>query len=160
MNKDLVIVAANTGARQMELLTLEWNQVNFEDRYLILDNRSHITKGKKIRTIPANEKVIEVLQKRWSSRKETINNVFTYKGLPIKQDFLTHKFKKYVIRSGAHPKLNFHSLRHSFASWLVQANVSLYVVSKLLGHADIKTTEIYSHLSREDLRDATNKIEY
>lgn len=55
-------------------------------------------------------------------------------------------------------KLNLHSLRHTFASWLVQRGVSIYEVSKLLGHSDIKITEIYSHLRAEDLRTSVNQL--
>lgn len=76
----------------------------------------------------------------------------------IKQDWIVHNFKKYVLKANINPKLHFHSLRHTFASWLVQAGVSIYKVSKLLGHSDVKTTEIYSHLRIEDLRNSVEKL--
>jgi site-specific recombinase XerD len=84
--------------------------------------------------------------------------IFTYHYQPIKQDFISKKFKKYVIKAGLNPKLNFYSLRHTFPSWLVQRGVSIYEVSKLLGHSDIKVTEIYSHLRVEDLRNSVNLL--
>jgi site-specific recombinase XerD len=90
--------------------------------------------------------------------KSNSNIVFTYQGKPIKQDFISKKFKKYVIKANLNPNLNFHSLRHTFASWLVQRGVSIYEVSKLLGHSDIKVTKIYSHLSAEDLRASVEKL--
>lgn len=52
----------------------------------------------------------------------------------------------------------FHSLRHSFASWLVQDGVSIYEVQKLLGHSSVKVTEIYSHLVASELHKSVNKI--
>ena len=55
-------------------------------------------------------------------------------------------------------KFDFYSLRHTFASGLVQHGVSIYQVSKLLGHADIKTTEIYAHLRAEDLRESVEML--
>jgi len=64
MIKDIVLVAVNTGLRQMELLSLEWNQINFREHYLILDNRNHTTKSKKIRTIPLNVTALQVLTYR------------------------------------------------------------------------------------------------
>ena len=55
---------------------------------------------------------------------------------------------------------SFHSLRHTFASHLVQKGVSLYIVSKLLGHSDVKTTEKYAHLSPETFLDVVNLLGY
>ncbi len=57
--------------------------------------------------------------------------------------------KKSVRAAELNDKIHFHSLRHSFASNLVQKGVSLYVVKELLGHEDIKTTQIYSHFSKK-----------
>jgi site-specific recombinase XerD len=48
-------------------------------------------------------------------------------------------------KAEVNPGLNFHFLRHTFASWLVQKGVSIYEINKLLGHADIKTKQIYKH---------------
>jgi site-specific recombinase XerD len=156
--KDLFIFAINTGLRQMELIKLEWNQINIEGKLLILDNRNHLTKSKKIRSLPLNQSAIKILEKRIQSRyKHTI--VFTYHTHPINQQFISHKTKKLVRLSKINPKLNFHSLRHTFASWLVQKGVSLYEVSKLLGHADIKTTQIYAHLRSDDLRNAVEMLD-
>ena len=154
--KDLFVFAIQTGLRQMELLTLEWSQINFKDRFLILDNREHLTKSKKIRTVPLSLKALQILTER--ERTKTGNLVFTFEGKPIIQDFISRKFKSYVIESKINPKLKFHSLRHTFASWLVQKGVSIYHVSKLLGHSDIKTTEIYAHLRSEDLRASINLL--
>ncbi len=154
--KDLVIFAVNTGLRQMELITLEWNQINFKDRYLILDNHNHITKSKKIRTVPLSIKAMQILSEREIKKHGEI--IFTLNGRPISQDFISHKFRSYILEAGINPKLNFHSLRHTFASWLVQRGVSIYEVSKLLGHSSISVTEIYSHLTGQNLMDAVNKL--
>ena len=136
--KDLIIFAINTGLRQMELITLEWNQIDFTSRTLILNNRSNITKSKKVRNIPLNKSAFNILEKR--KILEVSDKVFTYKGNIIIQDFISKKFKKLVVKAKINTDFNFHSLRHTFASWLVQKGVSIYEVSKLLGHADIKTT--------------------
>ena len=60
--------------------------------------------------------------------------------------------------SATYSKLNFHSLRHTFASWLVQKGGSIYTVSKLLYRTDIKTTQIYAHLRRDDLKATTDLL--
>lgn len=152
--KDLIYFAVNTGLRQMELLTLKWNQVDLTGKFVILDNNEYKTKSGKVRTIPLNQKALEILERRISNA----GLVFSYQGNPIKQQFISHKFKKLVKKVGLNSKLNFHSLRHTFATWLLQRGASIYEVSKLLGHADIKTTEIYSHLSPNDLRGSTDLL--
>lgn len=153
--RDIVIFAVNTGLRLMELITLQWNQISLKDKYLILDNINHITKSKKIRTLAFNNKALQILNER---QFQNDKNVFTINNLKINPDVLNKKFKQYVISSRLNPKLKFHSLRHTFASWFVQKGVSIYEVSKLLGHSDIKTTEIYSHLSAEDFRKSVNLL--
>jgi integrase len=153
--RDMVILAVNTGMRQMELIKLQWNQINLVDKIVILDNQHHITKSKRVRTIPLNAKAFQVLQKR----DKTMSRVFLFNGQPMIQHALSMKFAEYVNLSGINTKLNFHSLRHTFASWLVQAGVSIYEVSKLLGHSDIKTTQIYAHLRGDDLRRSVELLE-
>jgi len=155
--KDLIIFALHTGCRQMELLTAEWNQVDFERYLLILDNRNHITKSKKIRSIPLNKTAIEVVL-----RRKEINSynqkIFIHKGRELIPKRVQNNFRKYIKEASLNPKLNFHSLRHTFASWLVQRGVSIYEVSKLLGHSDIKITQVYAHLGEQDLRNSVDKL--
>ena len=154
--KDLVLFAVNTGLRLGELITLEWSQVDFKNRIIILDNRNTLTKSKRIRTIPLNIISLQILNKR--ERYNRPNLIFTFSNKPIKPDYLSRKFKDYIISAGLNSKLTFHSLRHTFASWLVQRGVSIYQVSKLLGHSNVKVTEIYSHLRAEDLRTAVDRL--
>lgn len=154
--KDLVQFAVNTGLRQGELLTLQWKQINYLQQSLILDNSFHITKSKKIRSVPLTIKALQILTERERTTKGDF--VFTRNGKVIPQDFISHRFKVFVKKAGISPKLNFHSLRHTFASWLIQKGVPIYSISKLLGHSDIKVTEIYSHLRSEDLRSAINTL--
>jgi integrase len=80
--KDLIVVAVNTGLRQMELLTLQWSQVNFEDKLLILDNQNFVSKSKKIRSIPLNTTTMNILLKRNNNMNSSY--VFTYNDQPIK----------------------------------------------------------------------------
>ena len=148
--KDIVIFTVNTGLRQAELTSLRWEYIIISERLFILNNRNHVTKSKRIRTIPLNEKAYNILLKRMENRQSEF--VFTFSNKPIKPDWLSKIFKHYVRKSQVNQKLTFHSLRHSFASWLVQKGTSIYLVSKLLGHSDIKTTQIYSHVTTENLQ--------
>ena len=153
---DLVLFAVNSGLRQGELIRLEWSQINIKDRFLILDNRNSLTKSKKVRTVPLNLKALQILTERGTNRKGS--KVFLLNGDVINPDKLSRLFKKYIIKAGLNPQLKFHSLRHTFASWLVQKGVSIFEVSKLLGHSDIRVTEIYSHLRADDLLNSVNKL--
>jgi integrase len=154
--KDLVVFAVNTGLRQMELLTLQKRQFNKKDKIIILDNHFHITKSRKIRNMPLNKKAYEIILRRTEEQEGEL--IFKLSGEKILQDNLQDKFRKYVGKAKLNTKLTFHSLRHTFASWLVQKGVSIYEVSKLLGHSDIKTTQIYAHLRGDDLKRAVDLL--
>lgn len=72
--------------------------------------------------------------------------------------YIAHMFKKFVRKAGLNERLHFHSLRHTFATCLVQSGVSIYEIQKLLGHSSIVITQMYSHLAASELHRAVNKI--
>ncbi|WKZ68103.1 MAG: site-specific integrase [Melioribacteraceae bacterium] len=155
--RDLFNFALLTGLRQSDLISLQWSQINFRDNTVILDNRNSLTKSWKVHSIPLNISALQILTERELKKKNELL-VFTYKEQKIKQDFISKKFRKYVKKAGLNSKLTFHSLRHTFASWLIQRGASLYQVSKLMTHSDLRVTQIYSHLRSEDLRNSINLI--
>jgi len=154
--KNLVLVALNTGMRLGELLQLTWEQVNIDKKIITLSNNQYLTKSKKVRVIPINEKLVPVISKM--SSENCYGKVFSFLNRGIKDNKVTVIFKNYVRKAKVNPKLHFHSLRHSFASWLIQSDVNIYYVSKLLGHSNIKTTEIYAHLNQSNLHSAVNNL--
>jgi len=81
-----------------------------------------------------------------------------YEGIKLNESYISKRFKRAVRSAKLNDDIHFHSLRHSFASALVQRGVSLYAVKELLGHEDIKTTQIYSHLQKENLSKAVNLL--
>ncbi|MCL5027975.1 MAG: tyrosine-type recombinase/integrase, partial [Bacteroidetes bacterium] len=83
---------------------------------------------------------------------------FRLKGRKLHQETISKQFKDAVRKSNLNEKIHFHSLRHSFASLLAQKGVSLYIIKELLGHEDLATTQIYSHLQQQNLRDAVNLL--
>jgi integrase/recombinase XerD len=154
---DLAVFSISTGLRQMELLTLRWSQIDFKQQALTLDNRTHITKSKKVRTIPLNVKAMQVLTQRLLNSNSDL--VFTYNSAPIKQDFISKKFKKYILKAGLNPKLTFHALRASFGSWLVQKGCSIYNVMTLMGHSDVRiTSKFYASLTTDNLMKSVNLL--
>ncbi len=118
----------------------------------------HITKSKKIRSIPLNKTAIEVLLRRKEFNSYN-QKIFIHKGRELIPKRVQNNFRKYIKDASLNPKFNFHSLHHTFASWLVQKGLSIYKVSKLLGHADLKTTQIYAHLRSDDLRNSVERLD-
>lgn len=156
--KNLATIAYNTGMRQMELIELRWNQVNFKERVIYLDNQSHVTKNKLIRTVPLNLQSMQVLSELQINRIDEMVFRFDTTAMDTQQ-YVSHAFKRIVKKSGINPKLNFHHLRHGFASRLVQSGVPLMTVSKLLGHTTVKTSEIYAHLQPQNLMNAVSLLD-
>lgn len=157
--KEIVLFATLTGLRRNEIVNLCWNNVNFRQKTISIENSEYFkTKSRKNRVLPLSESALLILKLR---EKQLMNEfVFTLNGNKIKASWLTHKFKYWVYECRfKNDELHFHSLRHTFASWLVQDGVSLFEVQKLLGHSDSKTTMIYSHLQPEMLHSAVNKIQ-
>ena len=85
---------------------------------------------------------------------------FRVVGVKLNEDFVSKQFKKAVRSAGLSEEIHFHTLRHSFASNLIQRGVSIYVVKELLGHESISTTQIYSHLQSENLSQAVSLLDH
>ncbi|MDD8019255.1 MAG: tyrosine-type recombinase/integrase [Bacteroidota bacterium] len=157
--KEMIIFATLTGMRRGEILNLQWSDIDLSRKTItIQSNLNFKTKQGKRRTIPLNDTAVYILQQK--AIKTVTDYVFTLNGKPIFSDWLSHKFKFYVYECKfKEDRLHFHSLRHTFASWLVQDGVSLYEVQKLLGHSNIAVTQVYSHLQPEQLHNTVNKIQ-
>jgi integrase len=155
--KDIVVFAALTGMRRGEILNLRWQDVHLQRRMIhIHTSPSFKTKQGRQRVVPMNDVVLNLLSVKAS--RFSSEYVFHKKGRKILEDHASKKLKQYVIASGINAELHFHSLRHTFASWLVQDGVSLYEVQKLLGHSNISVTQVYSHLKPEQLHSTVNRL--
>lgn len=159
--KDLVQLTYLTGLRLAEAVFLTWNDVNLQQRILIIGSENFQTKTRNSRTIPLSVESFQILQNRLPKilNVNEKNFVFT-KGNDRKysKDYISKTFKAAVRKAGLNELYTFHSLRHSFASNLVSRNVSIYQVQKLLGHRNLSTTEIYANISFDSLREAINKL--
>ncbi|MBW3020435.1 tyrosine-type recombinase/integrase [Candidatus Woesearchaeota archaeon] len=156
--KNIVTLAVNTGMRRNELINLKWADINISKQYLIIRNtQSFTTKSKAERVIPLNLNSIEMLRKIPLSGEFVFTNCNSQK---IYSNYLSQCFRDRLIDLNIRNNRSFHTLRHTFASWLVQKGVSIYEVSKLLGHTDIKTTQMYAHLRSDDLRNAVERLDY
>jgi site-specific recombinase XerD len=157
MLRDLFMFASLTGLRLSEILNLKWETVDFDKRQITIANtETFTTKTGRMRTIPMHDLVFNLL----SARKGNAEGYVFCKrgGFRLLKNFVSKKFKNAVRDAKLPESLHFHSLRHSCASWLVDAGVSLYVVQNILGHSNISTTQIYSHLSQNTLHESMNRV--
>lgn len=145
----IVLFLIYTGARKREVLDARWQDIDFVQRSWRIPK----TKSSKVRHIPLSSGALQVLTKlrnqidtSFSDEQFIFANPNT--GKPFVSFF--YSWNNARIRAGL-PDFRIHDLRHSFASYLVNAGRSLYEVQELLGHADIKTTSRYAHLNRERL---------
>ncbi len=152
--RDVVLVAAATGMRRAEVMNLRWCDINIANSEIIVQsNETYRTKFGKMRSLPIHPVVRDVFMKRQFFAKG--EKVFPEHSAP----WVSKKFKGYIRKLG-YGTVHFHTLRHSFATWLVDQNVPIYEVQKLLGHSDIKVTEVYAHLMDEKLRASVNKLDF
>ncbi|BEV72100.1 site-specific tyrosine recombinase XerD [Paludibacterium sp. THUN1379] len=142
-----------TGLRVSELVGLTLQQIDLVSGVL-----KTVGKGNKERLVPLGEIAVEWLQRYLSEARPHLLSgvqcdavfITRLKG-PMTRQMAWYLIVRYAERQGL-PKLSPHTLRHAFATHLVNHGADLRVVQLLLGHADISTTQIYTHVARERLR--------
>jgi len=156
--KNFIQIAFYTGMRLNEIVHLTWDNVDFQNRFIIVGDDTFITKGKCQRKIPICDHVYEILINLYpkvfkiSNKK---NYVFCKaNGHRFTGDYFSKKFKRGCRIANVDAKIHFHSLRHSFASNLAQKGISIFLIKELLGHNSVSTTEIYSHANIDSLKAA------
>lgn len=138
-----------TGARKREVLDARWEDIDFEHKSW----RIHTTKSGQPRYVPLSAGAIAVLDALPRDSEWIFANEDT--GKPYASIYASWHTAR--TRAGL-ADVRLHDLRHSFASFLVNAGRSIYEVQRLLGHAHIRTTQRYAHLSKDTLLDATNAV--
>ena len=158
--RDLALLSINTGMRANEIFSLTWGDVDLEGGQIFIKD----TKSAENRHAFINEAVKTMLQSR--EEGEPADLVFPARGGKGKIKQISNTFNRAVdelkINEGItdrRQRITFHSLRHTFASWLVDNDVNIYHVQALLGHKDLKLTERYSHVRAESLRAAVASLE-
>ena len=144
-----------TGLRVSELISLRQSQVNFNQGVLRI-----VGKGDRERLIPLGDEA-----QRWLTNfidgprmeilleRQTDYLFPTRRGDRMTRQAFWHIIKRYAQKAGIEKKLSPHSLRHAFATHLLNRGADLRVVQLLLGHSDLSTTQIYTHVARERLKD-------
>jgi site-specific recombinase XerD len=143
----------STGMRISEVAGMNISDVDFISGIIKVRG-----KGKKERIVPVGEQAMAVLRRYLDSRKKTTEAVFLNKnGSRITARGMRDIVKKYMIGSGAGAGNSPHTLRHSYATHLLDRGADLRTVQELLGHANLGTTQIYTHLTTEKLKNVYDK---
>jgi len=151
--KNIFTVAFYTGMRLAEILNMKSSWIDTHQNIITLKNSvDFTTKSKKERIIPIHPRIASIVIRPNSNGDDFIFN--RKSDIKFNEDYVSKQFKKALRATKLNDDIHFHTLRHSFASNLVQRGVNLYVVKELLGHEDIKTTQIYSHLTQSSLSNA------
>jgi len=144
-----------TGLRVSELINLKQSQINFNQGVLRI-----VGKGDRERLIPLGDE-----SQRWLKdfidgprmeillERQTDYLFPTRRGDRMTRQAFWHIIKRYAQKAGVRKKMSPHSLRHAFATHLLNRGADLRVVQLLLGHSDLSTTQIYTHVARERLKD-------
>lgn len=163
-DRTLLEVLFSTGLRISELVKLNVTDITPQ----VLDRRefSVIGKGRKVRTVYLSDTTVVWLKKYLSTRKDSFKPLFVrYSGKSMEDEdsngeslrltarSIQRLIKKYALMAGLPVDVTPHVLRHSFATDLLSAGADLRSVQELLGHSDVSTTQIYTHVTNKQLKD-------
>lgn len=161
-NRDRLIVELLYGAglRVSELINLNWSDLNLSRGSL-----KCFGKGSKERIVPMGSQALQAIEKYKAElakerKKKPGNVIFTNrKGERLSRLIVWQVLKRLAKDAGIEKKMSPHTLRHSFATHLLENGADLRSVQELLGHASIMTTQLYTHLSRAHLRRTYRKAQ-
>lgn len=149
-----------TGIRVSELISMNTINVNSEMGFITV-----VGKGQKERIIPITDYVAELLQEyivdiriNLLKDKDTDALFLTNRGNSFTRQGVWKMIKKYNVLSGVSKNVTPHTFRHTFATHLIENGADLRIVQELLGHTDISTTQVYTHLSKKSVKEMYDKF--
>lgn len=150
-DKAILELMYSSGLRLSELVMLNIDSLDLADAVVTV-----VGKGKKARVVPIGEQARKAI-KQWLKIRDKMANdeeiaVFvSQRGNRISRRSIQQRLKHWAMKQGITNRVNPHMLRHSFASHLLESSGDLRAVQELLGHADISTTQVYTHLDFQHL---------
>lgn len=155
-NQCIIEVLYGCGLRVSELIELKISNINFQENYIKV-----LGKGKKIRFVPLADYtatlllnyISEVRSKIRISKRYEDTLFLNSRGTSMSRVIVFLIIKELTDKAGVSKKISPHTFRHSFATHLLQNGADLRYIQEMLGHSSITSTEIYTHLKTEELRD-------
>ncbi|MEA3505925.1 MAG: site-specific tyrosine recombinase/integron integrase [Elusimicrobiota bacterium] len=143
-----------TGLRVTELTGMRFEDIDFNDNWIKIRG-----KGSKERFVPVDGDLITLLKKQYDQKNCRPQDFVIAKknGKPFSREGIWKLIKKYSRIAGINKKLTPHTLRHTFATHLLENGADLRTIQMLLGHANIDTTRIYTHVNRKNMKDMHTK---
>lgn len=149
----IALMLAATGCRQSEITSLRWENCDLANRLIYIEQEN--SKSKRRRAVPLNDMAMEIIQ---SLTKRKGADFVLENPRTKTRYFSVHKGWDQLRCAAGLPHLRLHDLRHLAASRLASAGESIYVISKLLGHANVVTSERYSAVSDSAIRTASENL--
>jgi integrase/recombinase XerD len=153
-NQAMMELLYATGLRVSELLALRLQDLNLEVGYVVAYG-----KGKKERLVPVGEVALEKLKEYLSAVRPALDKTakarhlfLNRSGRGLSRQGFWKLLNRYALQAGITSPVTPHVMRHSFATHLLERGADLRSVQLMLGHASISTTQIYTHLNREKLK--------
>ncbi len=153
-DKAMIEMLYATGMRISELINLKITDIDLERSVLKV-----LGKGSKERLIPFGEKALDSLNSYLEKRKKSLaKEVFiSNRGKKMTRTAFWQRIKIYLSREGLKDSISPHTLRHAFATHLLNRGADLRSVQLLLGHSDLSTTQIYTHIAKQRLGEVLKK---
>lgn len=159
-NRCILELLYSTGLRITELVTLKFENISIDDALIKV-----MGKGSKERVVPMNDITCEYLKKYIEEIRPTMikkiqtDYIFLNNhGKPLTRQAVFLMIKKRALEAGIKKEISPHTLRHSFATHLLQNGADIRFIQELLGHSDVSTTEIYTHIANETLKKDYNDL--
>ena len=157
-DKAIIELIYSSGLRLTEVISLNIDDIDSIDRVLTV-----IGKGKKARNLPIGKFAIQAIDDWLKSRQQLVKNnkeralFISNRGSRISPRSVQERIKRWAVKQGLSGNVHPHMLRHSFASHILESSGDLRAVQELLGHADISTTQVYTHLDFQHLAQVYDK---
>lgn len=153
-NKAMMETLYASGLRISELCSLKTSDIHMREKYIVV-----IGKGNKERMVPLGDVAINALRNYLEKGRPQLDKThdgtlfFNYQGHPISRIALYKYIVQLAKENGITKEISPHTIRHSFATHLLEGGTDLRMVQELLGHEDISTTQIYTHIDRARLKE-------